>query len=217
MMAEPPVLPVYAIERHRLTSDGVGVTTLVGAYGCPLACKYCINPHAWNPKTISKCISMSCEELLNQVKIDHLYFLATGGGITFGGGESLLHTDFIRTFRQICPKEWSICVETSLNVSEEQFSKSLGIVNDYIVDIKDLNPDTYQAYTGTSIQSMLSNLSLLIKNVSPKHIKIRVPLIPGYNSKSDTLATKAILEKMGFTQIEVFPYVIKSNPLQTGL
>lgn len=209
-MSDQPVLPVFAIERHRLTSDGVGVTTLVGAYGCPLKCKYCINPHAWNPETISKYIPMSCEELLNRVKIDHLYFLATGGGITFGGGESLLHTDFIRNFRQICPKEWSICVETSLNVTEEQFLKSLGIVNDYIVDIKDLNPDTYQAYTGMSIHRMLTNLSSLIKEVSPEHIKIRVPMIPNYNSKPDALTTKATLEKMGFKQIEIFPYVIRN-------
>ena len=47
-------LPVFAIERHRITTDGVGVTTLVGAYGCPLQCKYCLNPHAWNPNTIQK-------------------------------------------------------------------------------------------------------------------------------------------------------------------
>lgn len=210
-MSDQHFLPVFAIERHRLTSDGVGVTTLVGAYGCPLKCKYCINPYAWNPEKITKCIPMSCEELLNRVKIDHLYFMTTGGGITFGGGESLLHTDFIRAFRQISPKEWSICVETSLNVASEQFVKSLGIVNDYIVDIKDLNPATYQAYTSMPIDRMLTNLSYLIKEVSPKHIKIRVPLIPNYNTKADAISSEETLRKMGFTQIEVFPYLIRNE------
>mgnify|MGYP002509183870 CR=1 FL=1 len=36
-------------------TDGQGVTTLVGAYGCPLQCRYCLNPHAWNPTTLERC------------------------------------------------------------------------------------------------------------------------------------------------------------------
>ncbi len=208
-MLKQPLMPVYAIERHRLTSDGVGVTTLVGSYGCPLKCRYCINFEAWEPKTLTKCISMTCEELLYRVKVDHLYFLATGGGITFGGGESLLHADFIRSFRVICPKEWAICAETSLNVPPEQFEKSLGVVNDYIVDIKDLNPVIYEAYTGMPIDRMLHNLSTLIREVPPEHIKVRVPLIHDFNTKADVISSKEILEDMGFTQIEIFPYVTR--------
>ncbi len=212
-MSNSLTLPVFAIERHRLTSDGVGVTSLVGSYGCPLRCQYCFNSkYVWNPEILQKCKSMTCEELYEQVKIDHLYFLATGGGITFGGGESLLHADFIKAFREICPKEWSICVETSLNVSSEAFTKTLGAVNDYIVDIKDLNPSTYQSYTGLPIDNVLINLSSLVENVSPEHIKVRVPLIPKYNTKADTLRSKEALEKMGFTQIEIFPYYSQCFP-----
>ena len=46
-------LPVFGIERHRFLVDGKGITTLVGAYGCNLRCKYCINPHAWNKETLN--------------------------------------------------------------------------------------------------------------------------------------------------------------------
>ena len=35
--------PFIAINRHRLTTDGEGVTTLVGFHGCPLHCEYCLN------------------------------------------------------------------------------------------------------------------------------------------------------------------------------
>ena len=85
------MLPVFSIARHRLVTDGQGVTTLVGAYGCPLQCRYCINPHAWRPSTLEKCMRLTPEQLYDKVKIDNLYFLSTGGGVTFGGGESLLH------------------------------------------------------------------------------------------------------------------------------
>ena len=36
--------PLICIDRHRLTIDGEGVTTLVAFHGCPLHCKYCLNP-----------------------------------------------------------------------------------------------------------------------------------------------------------------------------
>ena len=97
-----PIMPVFAIERHRLLTDGIGVTTLVGAYGCPLRCKYCINPHAWNPDTLNRTPLLTPSALSDKVKIDELYFLSTGGGVTFGGGESLLHANFIRAFREVC-------------------------------------------------------------------------------------------------------------------
>ena len=68
-----------------MTTDGIGVTTLVAAYGCLLRCQYCLNPHSWQQET-NQC-EYTPEKLLNEVKQDNLYFLATGGGITFGGGE----------------------------------------------------------------------------------------------------------------------------------
>ena len=71
--------------------------------------------------------------------------------LTFGGGESLLHADFICQFRRICGPDWTLTVETSLNVAKERFLKVLDSVNDFIVDIKDLNPAVYEAYTGSPI------------------------------------------------------------------
>ena len=75
-------LPVVSINRHRLKTDGVGVTTLVASYGCPLKCKYCINKRVLDPAILSKCVQMTPEQLYEKVKIDDLYFIATGGGIT---------------------------------------------------------------------------------------------------------------------------------------
>ena len=35
---------IIGISRHRIGVDGKGVTTLVAFHGCPLDCKYCLNP-----------------------------------------------------------------------------------------------------------------------------------------------------------------------------
>lgn len=204
-------LPVFGIKRHRMTTDGTGVSTLVGAYGCPLKCRYCLNPHAWNPETLNKCDHMSPEALYERVKIDALYFLATKGGVTFGGGEALLHADFIRRFRKVCGPDWTLTVETSLNVPSCQLEKVLDVVNDYIVDIKDLDPLVYEAYTGMPVDRTLRNLSLLSQKVSLNHVFIRVPKIPEYNTDAHIRQSVAKLKDMGFKNVEVFSYIIRQE------
>ena len=36
--------PVSAVSRHRIATDGEGVTTLVVFHSCPLRCRWCLNP-----------------------------------------------------------------------------------------------------------------------------------------------------------------------------
>lgn len=209
------ILPVLSINRHRMGIDGMGVTTLVGAYGCPLACKYCLNPESWDENILPKCKKMTPQQLYDELKIDDLYFVATGGGVTFGGGESLLHMEFIKAFRQICGDSWNITVETSLNVSTEKFLIALEVVDDFIVDIKDMNPEIYKSYTGQKNDRVLEHLQILVKNRTSEHVKVRVPKIPEYNTKEDLEVSVQKLQDMGFENIEVFPYVIKNKRKET--
>ena len=101
-------VPLIGIARHRLTIDGEGVTTLVAFHGCPLRCKYCLNPTSLQPDGVWE--SYDCNQLYEEVRKDELYFLASCGGVTFGGGEPLLQSEFIRQFRQLCGPEWRITV-----------------------------------------------------------------------------------------------------------
>ncbi len=206
----PVTLPLISVSRHRIGIDGKGVTTLVGSHGCPLKCKYCLNPHAWSPDT--KYTNVTPEVLLEKVKIDHLYFLATEGGIVFGGGESLLHADFIREFRRICPAEWKITVETSLNVPPENLRKLTDAVDEYIVDIKDMDSEIYETYTGQNNRQVLDNLKTLRELVGPERVLIRVPLIPRFNKQEHLDKSVTILKEMGFTRFDVFSYVIRKRP-----
>lgn len=133
---------IIGICRHRLTTDGEGVTTLVAFHGCPLRCKYCLNPQSLtNPQQHT---SHSASSLYEATKIDALYFIATGGGVTFGGGEPCLQADIITQFRNLCGKEWLLTLETSFNVAPQQFASLIPIIDRFIVDIKDMNPDIYQ-------------------------------------------------------------------------
>ena len=87
---------LFSISRLRTYTDSEGVSTLVACTGCTLRCAYCINPTSWD-KSI-KPHNLNIDELYDNVKRDNLYFLATGGGIVFGGGEPLIYSDFIKEF-----------------------------------------------------------------------------------------------------------------------
>ncbi len=196
-----------AIARHRIQTDGEGVTTLCGFYGCPLRCRYCLNPQSISED--AKRISLSPGELFDRVRIDDLYFVATNGGVTFGGGEPLLYPDFIAEFATLCGKKWHLSVETSLNVPADSVKTAAAAVDYFIIDIKDMNPEIYRKYTGVSNERVYKNLELLLSLVGTERILVRVPLIDGYNSEIDREQSIGILRKMGYTRFDLFEYRIK--------
>ena len=203
-MAPPIQAPVIAVARHRIQTDGQGVTTLVCFHGCPLRCHWCLNPFSFNPDT--KYTPMTPEMLYQQVKKDELYFLATNGGVTFGGGEPLLYADFLKEFRQNCGKSWHLCAETSLAVPWEQVEKAAQCIDTFYIDIKDINPAIYNRYTGKDNELVLSNLKKLTAMLSPENIIVRVPLIPGFNTKKDRQNSHHLLKSLGITQFDFFTY-----------
>lgn len=197
------LLPVISINRHRIDIDGEGVTTLVASYGCPLRCKYCLNPMSWDESFYPRCKHMTPQELYERVKIDSLYFKATGGGITFGGGESLIHTEFIREFKPLCEEGWKIVVETSLHVPRKNVESALENVDEFIIDVKAGDNDVYKRYTGQN-PKVWDNLDLFLK--TDKKVTVKVPYIEGYTPLDDVHKTSNKLKKMGFDNVKEIVY-----------
>ena len=206
-MITPSTAPVVTFSRLRMQTDGKGITTLVCFHGCPLRCKWCINPFSFAPDT--KRTEMSAQDLYDKVKIDQLYFLSTGGGVTFGGGEPLLYPQILKEFREICGQAWHLCAETSLNVPWENVEAAAECIDKFYIDCKDTNPEIYRRYTGRDNEQMLSNLQKLVSLIGPERIVIRMPLIPEFNTDEDRQKSKALLEEMGVTQFNFFNYILK--------
>ena len=199
--------PLIAINRHRLTTDGEGVTTLVGFHGCPLHCQYCLNAQCLQADGVW--CRLTPGELYSEVEIDDLYFVATGGGICFGGGEPLLRSDFIKAFAEIMNPEWKLTIETSLNVPLENVKAIASLVQMWYVDIKDMNPDIYKAYGCKENKQVIGNLQWLAANGYADKVIIRLPLIPEYNTDEDRQQSQQQLEKMGFTNFDKFNYIVR--------
>lgn len=196
--------PVVTLSRLRMQTDGQGITTLAIFHGCPLRCRWCINPFSLDPGT--KFRRVTAETLYEATKQDALYYLATGGGVTFGGGEPLLQADFLKEFRQLCGNEWHLCAETSLNVPWENVETAAGCIDEFIIDCKDLDPEIYRGYTGRDNALVMENLQKLLSLVGSERMLLRLPLIPEFNTESHRMNSLATLKAMGFTRFDLFAY-----------
>ena len=197
---------VIGIARHRLTTDGGGVTTLVAFHGCPLHCRFCLNPQCMAPP--STCRSVTATALVEELMTDHLYFVATGGGVAWGGGEPLLHHAFMKRVMELAPREWNFYMETSLQVNPALLQDALPRIRHFYVDIKDTDPTVYHAYTGGSATRALNHLAWLLTQVRSEDITVRLPLIPGFNTNEHRRRSRALLKEMGVVHIDEFTYLL---------
>lgn len=198
---------IMSISRLRMGTDGEGVTTLVGFYGCPLNCKYCINNQCH-----SDCVRASYlpRELFDILYKDEPYYLMTDGGVTFGGGEPLLQAEFIKEVCDLINDRWNKRIETSLYAPWEQIELLIDVIDYWFIDIKDFRKEVYKKYTGRDNDIVISNLKRLVKKVDNNKICVRIPYISGFNEKTDVLEEdKYLMENISRdVAVEMFDYII---------
>jgi pyruvate formate lyase activating enzyme len=94
-------------------------------------------------------------------------------------------------------------------VSFENLKTLDPVLDGYIVDIKDMNPEIYQAYTGKDNVVVLKNLEWLLQHRDPNCIMVRVPHIPDLNTDEDVAKSIERLKGMGVTKFDEFKYIIR--------
>ena len=202
--------PVIGISRFRVGRDGNGITTLVAFQGCPLRCKYCINPDCWKPADKFK--HYTPKELYDELKKDDLYFRSTEGGVTFGGGEPALRADFIAEFRKICGPDWKIRIETSLNVDRSLIDTLAPVIDEWIIDTKAESSYEYKRYTGQNRQPFMDNVSHLTSkerlNIHQEKLTFKVPVIPEYVDEIRAIQSVAMFKsRFPKSNIELVTYL----------
>lgn len=193
---------IMGISRLRMGTDGNGISTLVAFYGCPLSCRYCLNPQCNEEKT--RRTNITPEHLVEILSVDQIYFKSTGGGVVFGGGEPLLQSEYIKEVCQKIANRWEKRVETSLNVSWDKIEILIPYIDQWIIDIKDSHQDIYHKYTGKNGDIVYANVENLSKKVGRDKLVIRIPEIPEYNTEEDVLMSMQIYEDFG--KIDLFQY-----------
>lgn len=135
---------------------------------------------------IAKCgIEWNENELIEELVKDKIFY-GEDGGITFSGGEPLLHmeqlTNIIEKLKQ---QGIDVCVETSLFIDEHRMQEAIKHFDRFIVDIKIMNKEKCKEILHGNLDRYIKNLKLL--SDSNKPYVMRFPLIPGYTDDSDNI------------------------------
>ncbi len=198
---------IMSISRLRMGTDGKGITTLVAFYGCPLHCQYCLNHECHGERTIRA--DYTAAELIDVLSLDEPYFLMTGGGVTFGGGEPLQQAEFVHEVCRMMNAKWKRNIETSLYSPWKRIELLLEDIDDWYIDIKDIDSEIYSAYTGKKNSNVLVNLKKLVDAVGPEKVCVRIPLIPDYNTTEHQYKSMeyVLREIHSDLQIDFFEYI----------
>ena len=157
---------------------------------------------------------MSAAEVFNILRKDIPYYRQSNGGVTFSGGECLLHPSFVAEVAQLC-RDAGIhtTVETALFVPWDHIARVLPLIDLFYVDLKLATPEQHRRYTGQDNALILENLRRLSQLSTP--ITIRIPVIPTVNDAIEAFdGFAALLNTLGkaVQQIELLKY----NPLASS-
>ena len=148
-----------------------------------MKCKYCLNPKSI--KSDTQYYILSPGDLFKHIVKDELYYISTGGGVTFGGGEPLLYSSFIEDVLLLGASKWNTTIETSFNIPTE----------------------IYKKYTGNSNDLVIRNLRWISENGFNDRVTIRLPLIPMFNGPKNISQSEVELKKYGYKEFDKFDYI----------
>lgn len=104
------------------------------------------------------------------------------GGVTFTGGEPLLHHHFLDSLLQRCRKEQiHTAIETSGFASREVFMKIFRNLNFAFIDVKNMDEEKHLWGTGVSNKPILDNIAALCASDWRGRLILRQPTIGGFN------------------------------------
>jgi pyruvate formate lyase activating enzyme len=217
---------IFNIQRFAI-HDGPGIRTTVFFKGCPLRCWWCHNPesHKILPEKFDGCNSrrgfdqsfsikkdeigkeISVDELIGEIVKDRIFYEESSGGVTFSGGEPLMQPEFLIELLKEC-KSTGIhsAIDTSGYASSEIINDVAPYADLFLYDLKLVNDDDHQHYTGVSNQIILKNLIEL--DQLGKKIIIRIPIVPELTDTNENLfAIRGFISDLNnIIEVDLLPY-----------
>ncbi len=195
---------VNSIIRLRINSDGEGVRSVVFLQNCPLSCVWCCNPET---RCGNKYKEVNVEQLYDLIARDQIYFDATGGGITFSGGEPFAQIEFVKDFLIKYSDLFTCNIETSLYTSFEHIESIIPFINEWYIDFKLFDESKHIEYTGVSNQIIKQNLKFLASKIDTAKIIVAFPIITGINDSVENVENMInFMKSVKLHRVEFHPY-----------
>ena len=122
--------------------------------------------------------------LVADIARDRAFFEASGGGVTFSGGEPLAQHAFVLACLRSCRQEGlHTALDTSGFAPREVILAAAAAADLVLYDLKDTDPARHLENTGVPLAPITANLRAV--DAAGTRLWIRVPVIPGINDGAD--------------------------------
>jgi pyruvate formate lyase activating enzyme len=193
------VFDVFDVQSYAL-HDGPGIRTAVFLRGCPLRCAWCHNPESWACSPGRSPAARTVDDVVETVLADGPFFDASGGGVTFTGGEpTVQRAALVAAARRLREHGVHVALETCGEFPTSACEDLAEVVDLFLFDVKHTDPDVHRDATGVGVARIQANLERLVALVGTARVVPRVPVIPGFNANPAALtAIVDRLEDLGF-------------------
>ena len=126
---------------------------------------------------------INTDQLMDEVLKDLTYYQKSDGGVTLSGGEPTLQSAFLcQALSKLKDKDIHTALDTCGLCNYQTLEKSFPYLDLILFDIKTINPQLHQQFTGHSNERILNNfiklMDFLKRFPSEFELWIRTPLIP---------------------------------------
>jgi pyruvate formate lyase activating enzyme len=121
------------------------------------------------------------EDLMKIIERERVHIEHSDGGVTFSGGEPLMHPDFLIEMLKACgEKGLHRAVDTCGFASTETLLEVAKHTDLFLYDLKLMDPVQHKKWTGVDNRLILKNLKILAE--AGANINIRIPFIKYVNT-----------------------------------
>ncbi|WP_272699588.1 (2S)-3-sulfopropanediol dehydratase activating enzyme [Desulfovibrio sp. Fe33] len=133
------------------------------------------------------------DKALKRVEEDEMFYARSGGGLTLSGGEPFQQPEFATALlREARNRHLNTAVESCGAARYEDFKEALQYVNTLMFDVKSMNSEKHKAFTSQPNERILRNLRHIREDYPTLKIRVRTPVIPGFNDTEEDIA--AVIE-----------------------
>ncbi len=131
------------------------------------------------------------DDIMKIIDNEAVFFDHSSGGVTFSGGEPLMHSDYLLQILKECGKRfYHRVVDTTAFSKLETILEVAKHTELFLIDLKVMDTNIHKKYTGVGNEKILSNIIELAK--TDVDIIFRIPLIKGINTSKENISKTSI-------------------------
>jgi len=158
--------------------------------------------------------TMTVEQVIGKVEEDSAFYSRSGGGLTISGGEPMHQAEFaVAILKEAKRRRINTAMETCGFCNWEALENACGLLDTLLYDVKSMDPEKHQIFTGVSNELVLENLKKAREAFPDLPVWVRTPIVPDFNDSAEDI--RPILEHiqaMPRTYFEALDYHRMGKP-----